>query len=203
MFRGNKAIEQALYALDEQLQAEGIDRLEIVVCGAAALFNLLWHIEDRTTGDVDILAFIVQRKDNTPLLKASTPLSKKIVRAAKRVEQDFGLRENWFNNGPAFLLDQGLPEGLLDRVRTENFGEVLIVHFVSRIDLIYLKFYAYVEGSGRPDVHYDDLFELKPTPEEIEEAARWCMEIYPEANYKERIINGLRSLSFNEIAERL
>ena len=202
MFKTNKQIEQVLYALDAQLKEEGIDQVEIVVCGAAALFNLLWHIEGRTTTDVDILGFVEKDKNSPPRLEIGSPVGAKITSAAKRVARDFGLIENWLNRGPAFLIEQGLPEGLLERVNTEKYGDVLIVHFVGRPDMINLKFYAYVEGSGRPEVHYHDLIHLKVKGPEIETAARWCIKIHPTDYFKNRVINGIKTLGFNEIAKR-
>ncbi len=202
MFTTNKQIEQVFHALDEQLKEEGIQHVEIAVCGAAALFNLLWHIEGRATNDVDILGFVVEDKNAEPHLEAGSPEGAKITKVAGKVARDFGLIENWLNNGPAFLIEQGLPEGLLERVHTEKYGDVLIVHFVGRPDLINLKFYAYVEGSGRPEVHYHDLIHLKVEADEIETAARWCMKIRPTDDFKNKVIIGIEAFGFNELAQR-
>ena len=75
--------------------------------------------------------------------------------AAKRVARDFNLPENWLNAGPASAVDLGLPDGLMERVITRQYGQKLIVHFLGRYDQIHFKLYAAVDqGAGK---HLDDL----------------------------------------------
>lgn len=203
MFKGNKEIERALYALGEQLAAEGVVHIEIVICGAAALFNLQWYVQDRYTEDVDILAFVNINEEGLQVLQRNTPLWSKVKKAARRVAIDFNLEENWLNRGAVFLTDMGLPDGIMDRFDSCAFGENLIIHFVGRQDLVSLKLFAYLDDTFRPDVHADDLFELKPTDEEMEIAARWSMKINPPLDFKAKLNDGLIKLGYRNVAERI
>ncbi len=200
MFEGKKEIENVLRALSEQLDAEGISRLEMVVCGGAAL-NILGYVE-RTTKDVDIIAFVDRNKENSVFLVKASPLKPALVVAAKRVQRDFNLPENWLNDGPASVMDFGLPEGLMDRVETRSYGKNLIVHFLSRYDQIHFKLYAAVDRDRR-DVHYSDLVALDPIAEELEEAARWSMTHDSSEGYKEVLKDFLGKIGHTNVAKRL
>ena len=82
-----------------------------------------------------------------------------------------GLGGHWLNTGPAGLLDFGLPRGLEERVTIREFG-ALQVHLPAREDLICFKLYALVDQGPRSK-HMTDLLALKPTSDELIEAARW------------------------------
>jgi len=41
--------------------------------------------------------------------------------------------------GPSSLLDFGLPEGFVARLKTRAYGDALTVHFASRLDQIHFK----------------------------------------------------------------
>lgn len=200
MFEGKKEIETVLMALSEQLDVEGISVLEMVVCGGAAL-NILGYVE-RTTKDIDIIAFVDRNKENSVFLVKASPLKPALVVAAKRVQKDFNLPENWLNDGPASVMDFGLPEGLMGRVETRSYGKNLIVHFLSRYDQIHFKLYAAVDW-GRRDVHYSDLVALNPIAEELEEAARWSMTHDSSEGYKEVLKDFLRKIGHTNVAKRL
>ncbi|GAH39672.1 unnamed protein product, partial [marine sediment metagenome] len=58
---------------------------------------------------------------------------------------DFDLKENWLNAGPASVMDFGLPDGLMNRVQTRNYGKNLILHLLGRYDQIHFKLYAAVD----------------------------------------------------------
>ncbi len=153
-----------LAALGEQLADLGA-RLEIVVIGGAALLAL--GLVDRTTSDIDVLAL-----GSNEGLEPASPFPSTLAEARDRVARDFQLDSNWLNPGPADLLEFGLPDGLMDRVETRHFGPALTVHFAGRFDQIHFKLYALVDqGAGR---HEDDLRALRPTSEELLEAARWA-----------------------------
>jgi hypothetical protein len=162
MFGNKKEIEKVLMALSEQLESEGVMKIELVVCGGTAL-NILGYI-DRTTKDIDVIAFV----DKDILTKAD-PLNPSLLVAARKVQRDFNLPDNWLNAGPASIMDFGLPEGLMDRVKTYSYGKNLIIHFLTRYDQIHFKLYAAVDQSGGK--HYDDLLSLKPIAQELEKAA--------------------------------
>ncbi len=198
MFEGKKEIEEVLNALSEQIEVEGIGRLEMVVCGGAAL-NVLGYVH-RTTKDVDVIAFVNKGKKGTINLKKADPLMPQLVEAAKRVQKDFNLMDNWFNAVPASVMDFGLPEGLMDRVEAHTYGKNLVVHFLERYDQIHFKLYAAVDQGGK---HVDDLLALKPTAEELEKAARWTMTHDVSEGYKTILNSFLTEIGYKDVAEKL
>ena len=171
MFRDQKDIETILSALGEQLESLSAEPVELLVCGGSALIFL--GLVHRATKDVDILAYVKRTTlGGTSFIKA-TPLSEEFNDAAKKVARDFNLPENWINTGPTSAVDFGLPHGLMNRVTTREFGQKLTIHFLGRYDQIHFKLYAAADqGAG---VHYDDLLALKPTADELEQAALWSM----------------------------
>ncbi|MCK4646653.1 MAG: hypothetical protein KAU46_10400 [Candidatus Aminicenantes bacterium] len=200
MFKGKKEIENVLMSLSEQLDAEGTGRIEMVVCGGAAL-NILEYVQ-RTTKDVDVIAFVNKDEDGAIFFKKTSPRKSEIVAAAKRVQRDFNLPENWLNTGPAPVLDFDLPEGLMKRVETLTYGKSLIIHFLGRYDQIHFKLFAAVDR-GRPDVHYHDLMALEPTAQELEDASRWSMTYDPSDPYKEVLKEFLSKIGYKDVAERI
>jgi hypothetical protein len=200
MFKGKKDIEAVLMALSEQLDAERAGRIEMVVCGGAAL-NIIGYVQ-RTTKDVDVVAFVERNRDGTAFLAKESPLNPAITAAAKRVQRDFNLPENWLNTGPASVLDFGMPEGLMKRVETRTYGRSLIIHFLSRYDQIHFKLFAAVDR-GRPDVHFDDLMTLRPTAQETEDAARWTITQDPSDTYKKVLKDFLEKIGYKDVAERI
>lgn len=200
MFKGKKEIETVLMALSEQLDVEGTGRIEMVVCGGAAL-NVIGCVQ-RTTKDMDVVAFVERDKNGAALLTKVSPLNPAIMAAAKRVQRDFNLPENWLNTGPAPVLDFGLPEGLMKRVETRIYGRSLVIHFLGRYDQIHFKLYAAVDR-GRPDVHFDDLMSLQPSAQELEDAARWSMTHDPSDPHKEVLKEFLSKIGYKDVAERI
>lgn len=199
MFKGEKEIETVLMALSEQLEAEGVESLEMVVCGGAAL-NVLGYVE-RTTKDVDVIAFANRNKDGTIILTKASPLNPALLSAAMRVQKDFNLPDNWLNDGPASVMDFGLPDGLMDRVESRSYGKNLTIHFLSRYDQIHFKLHATVDQSGGK--HYDDLMALKPNAKELEAAARWSMTHDPSEGYREVLKDFLEQTGHKDVAEKL
>lgn len=198
MFEGKKEIEEVLNALAEQLEVEGMKSLEMVVCGGAAL-NVLGYVY-RTTKDVDVVALVNKDIEGAISLIKASPLMPQLVEAAKRVQRDFNLPDNWLNAGPASAMDLGLPEGLMDRVETHTYGKNLTVHFLERYDQIHFKLYAAVDQVGK---HFDDLMALKPTADELEVAARWSMTHDVSETYKLVLKDFLGKIGHKDVAERL
>lgn len=199
MFSGKEETEKIFYALAEQLQAMGSSPIEMVVCGGAAL-NVLGFVR-RTTKDVDVIAFVEKSKNGSSRLIKASPLIPALVDAAKRVQKDFNLPENWINAGPASVMDFGLPHGLMDRVESRSYGKALIIHFLGRYDQIHFKLQAAADQSGGR--HLDDLMALKPAAQEIEEAARWSMTHDPSEGYKMVLENILKTIGFSDVADKL
>jgi hypothetical protein len=181
-------VRELLVALSEQLAARG-QHYELVVVGGSALLAL--ELVERTTKDVDVVAL----RQAGSLSKAD-PLPPDLIDARNRVASDFGLSEDWLNPGPASLMDLGLPEGFLRRVSTWDLGAGLTVHFASRLDQIHLKLYALVDqGLGK---HEGDLRALKPSREELIQAARWTRTHDPSPGFLEMLERALHYLGVDD-----
>lgn len=199
MFTDKKEIEVVLLALAEQIEVQGVRRLEIVVCGGAAL-NILGFVK-RTTKDIDLIAYVDEGKDGITVITKASPLKPELIKAAEKVQKDFNLPDKWINAAPAVVVDLGLPQGLMDRVETRVYGKSLIVDFLSRFDQIHFKLYATVDQSGGK--HLDDLMALKPTHEEMEQASLWSMSQDVSEGYKGALKDMLSKIGFQDVADKL
>jgi hypothetical protein len=199
MFRDQKDIEDSLNALGEQLETLPGESVELMVCGGSALIAL--GLVKRTTKDIDILARINRTNLGDFILVKATPLSPELIAASKKVARDFNLPEDWINTGPTSAVELGLPDGIMERVTTRQYGPKLIVHFLGRYDQIHFKLYAAVDqGAGK---HYDDLLAMKPKAEEMEKAARWSMTHDESEGYRSVLKDLLKHMGFSHVAERL
>ena len=162
-------LDLAMRSLSSRLEENNSAPIEIVICEGSAL--IITGMIPRTTKDVDIVAILRDGKLYSP-----APLPKSLIQAAKEVAEDLGLDINWLNNGPSSgeggLFQMGLPNGFAKRLHTHKYGKYLKAHFADRLDQIYFKLYAAVDRGG---YHIQDLNELAPTPEELKDAALWCM----------------------------
>lgn len=168
-------------ALDRVAQRLGFaeKRYAVVVIGGAAI-NLRGIVR-RDTTDVDILAFGVRGTDRVSfeLEEPPTPVPAPLQRAIDAVARDLTLDAHWMNTGPALQWQQGLPPGLAGRVEWRHYGPAdtpefgLDVGLVSRYDLIFFKLYAAADHATTRSVHYKDLMALRPTNEELDDAAAW------------------------------
>ncbi len=195
MFNDRNGIESALTALSEQL-GETDSNLEMVVCGGAAL-NIMGYV-NRTTIDVDIMAFVNQDRS----LQKNCRVYNQLCRAAGRVRKDFNLPADWLNTGPSDIMDLGIPDGLMERVKTFRYGQNLIVHFLDRYDQIHFKLYAATDNS-RASVHYRDLLLLEPTEEEILKAAKWAVTHDVSKEFKLLLKDLLVNMGFRNASEKL
>lgn len=191
----NKSIDVVLKALNAQLETIN-KRIELVVCGGSALAAI--GLVKRTTKDIDVLG-IVERNNGKLLIKKAV-LPNWFEEAANKVARDFNLPKDWINAGPTSLVDLGLPEGLENRLKMLSYGKNLTVHYISRLDQIFLKLYAAVDRGG---YHLQDLMKLKPSEEEIEKAARWSMTHDVSEGYWSVLKSLLRRLGFNDVAKRI
>jgi len=145
-------IKVALRAFNSQLNV--IDKkIGLVVCGGAAL-NALGLVE-RTTRDIDVVGFADEVKEQIVVRRAEFPGW--LREAAGKVARDLGLPKDWLNDGPASLVELGLPEGFADRLNRIEVGTSLAVYYISRIDQIHFKLYASADRGG---YHIDDLIKL-------------------------------------------
>ncbi len=195
-FKNKEANESALSALAEQLAEAGVKKLEMVVCGGAAL-TILGYVK-RTTLDVDIMAFVNRRN----ALEKNSAYNRQLFKAAERVQKDFNLSADWLNTKPSDIIDLGIPEGLMDRVKTRRYGKNLVVHFLDRYDQIHFKLYAAADNS-RASVHYRDLLELKPEEKEIFKASKWCLTHDVSKEFKLILKDLLLNMGFKNAAEKL
>ncbi|MBW1862936.1 MAG: hypothetical protein JRJ02_11265 [Deltaproteobacteria bacterium] len=199
MFNDQKDIETILGAFGEQLDGLAGEHVELLVCGGSALIAM--GLVQRTTKDVDVLAYVKRTEEgNVSFIKAQ-PFSNELLTASAKVARDFNLPENWVNPGPASAVDLGLPEGIMERVTSKNFGRKLTIHFLGRIDQIHFKLYASVDqGAGK---HFDDLLALNPTEEELEQSARWSMTHDVSEGYRQVLKDLLNHLGFKDVTKRL
>jgi hypothetical protein len=172
-----KATEDLLDALGDQLAAHG-EHFTLAVVGGSALLAL--GLVSRATRDVDILAIVEDRE-----LVSAEPLPAALLDAARIVARDFGLSVDWLNPGPTSLLDLGLPEAFYERAQRRTYGPALEILFASRVDQVHLKLYATVDqGVGK---HLDDLTALRPTEQELLDAAHWSMTHDPSEGYRDTL----------------
>lgn len=199
MFRDQKDIEVILSALGEQLESLAAEPAELLVCGGSAL-NILGLVQ-RATKDVDVLAYVNRNTAGQGSFISADPLNEKLITASKKVARDFNLTEDWLNAGPAAATDLGLPDGILKRVTTRQYGQKLTIHFMGRYDQIHFKLYAAVDqGAGK---HFDDLLALNPTPDELEQAARWSMTHDVSEGYRQVLKDLLNHMGYSDVAKRL
>lgn len=142
-----------LNRLDEELVRIG-EKRQLFICGGVAL--IVAGIVEHQTRDVDVLV-----PEIDPVLK----------RIASVLAGEFGLDENWLNNGPASLA-KDLSKGWRNRTKAIFDGKSLEVRALGRLDLLATKIYAFCD---RED-DFDDVVRLKPTAKELTTLAPWVLD---------------------------
>ncbi|MBP9225809.1 MAG: hypothetical protein KBF76_18190 [Verrucomicrobiales bacterium] len=168
-----------------------------VICGGSSLLAL-GLVSRSTTRDVDVLASLENGE-----LSTAKPLPNWLDEAVAKVARDLDLMENWFNTGPSddSFFRLGLPEGLVTRLTTREFGPTLKVSFIDRYDQIHLKLYATVDSDqGR---HFQDLQDLKPTAEELLAAARWTRTQDPSEGFLSVLSAVLNHMNHGNLIDQL
>ncbi len=145
--------EAVLRRLDEEFTRLG-EKRRLFVCGGGAL--IIMDVIDRRTRDIDVI---------TPKID---PVLKKI---AKVIGEEFGLAENWLNDGPASLA-KDLTKGWGDRCVAIFKGGCLELLALSREDLLATKLYAFCD---RED-DFDDVVKMKPTTRELDKLLPWVLQ---------------------------
>lgn len=163
----SNSLDRALGLLGELLAVRSHPAQHFVVCGGSSLLAL-GLVSQGTTQDVDILARI-----EADMLVSPRPLQDWLRRAAEDVGGQLDLPPDWLNDqvADATLFSCGLPKGLQQRLTLRVYGPRLSISFISRRDQISLKLHAAVDRDGGR--HLQDLLDLKPTREELLDAARW------------------------------
>jgi Nucleotidyltransferase of unknown function (DUF6036) len=187
-------LEKAFSLLDGRLRLSSQDPVHLVVCGGSAL--ILTGLVKRTTRDVDVVALLT----STGSLVSAKRLPDGLIAEVRQIARDLDLDEKWLNSGPADIFTMGLPQGFAERLTTRSFGSHLQVSFISRLDQIHFKVYAAVDLPGR---HSEDLLKLNPTEQEMEAAARWAMTHDVSEEYRMVLIDMLRVLGYESVAEKL
>ena len=191
-------LEQALGMLASQMELVNAPPIRLVVCGGASL--IATNVISRSTKDVDIVA--LRTMDGS--LIAPVPLPEFLLQAAAVVARNLGLDTKWLNNGPSQaeggLFQMGLPAGLADRLTERVYGPRLAVYFFGRRDQVFFKIFSAADRGG---VDLDDLAALRPTAEEMEEAARWAMTIDVSEGYRMLLQEMLRNLGYESVAARI
>lgn len=165
------SIEEILIALDRQIQVFHGSPIGLVICGGTALAAL--GLITRTTRDVDVLAR-ASMIDGDIQVQEMEQFPDWLQSAAAQVGRDFSLPSNWLNLGPAPQVRSGLPAGLTGRLVRKEYGPFFTAFFLDRLDQIFFKLYAAVDG-GPNDRHVQDLLALNPQIDEIEAATDWVL----------------------------
>jgi len=200
MEMNGESIITSLAALGEQLDYMGGPPLELVVCGGAAL-TVLQMVGRRFTNDVDVIALVnTNCKGSIELLSADT-LPDDVLQAAGIVARDFDLDPDWLNTKAA-QSGQSLPDGLSQRWFTKSYGKRLTIHFIGRYDQIFLKLHAVVDRDA-DSRHLADLLSLKPSVEEMTEAARWCLIQDAGEQFADLLRSCLRQIGYAHVANSI
>lgn len=187
--KGAEGVTQLLDALAQQLAAAGA-ACDITVVGGSGLLAL--GLIDRATRDVDLVGVHVDHE-----LVSAEPLPAALASARDRVARDFALPTEWLNGGPTELLRLGLPTGFDERLDVREFSPSLTVRFASRLDQIHFKLYAAVDAGG-PGRHATDLVALRPTPDELRQAARWSRPHDPSEGYLVSLVQALAHFGLHD-----
>jgi hypothetical protein len=191
--------QELLAALGEHLRALGADHVALVVCGGTAM-NALGFVK-RATQDVDVVALLETGSAGVYRLCQAAPLPPSVLEARSRVSADYNIAENWLNDGPASLLHFGLPSGCEQRLIAVSFGSHLTVHYLSRVDLICLKLYAWADSGAIR--HAQDLRALAPNLDEWRTATTWVMTHNEPEGFLPLLKQALTRLGAGDVADEL
>jgi len=140
---------------------------------------------DRTR-DVDCAGFVVSVGNSR---KIEQPVIERPLRdAINRVARAYSITEHWLSFQSKMLLENGLPEGLEDRLEERHYGSSLTVMFASRLDMVFFK----VKAAVTREKDIPDLIEMQPLEEELEWASRLCIEQGATTEQVEDVIERIR-----------
>lgn len=149
---GDKTInvKEALDLLNFFLHKKGISRT-FIICGGASLILQNVTRLGRATTDIDVVA---------------PEIDEALKEAAVYVADQLGVRPHWLNSNPKALAKDMAP-GWESRIIEVYSASNLVVHSISRRDMIFAKFYAYCDRQK----DLNDLIDLAVTEDELNEAA--------------------------------
>jgi hypothetical protein len=182
---GRAELEEALDTLGAVLEGRGLSH-GLLIAGGSSL--LLLGLINRPTADLDVIGLAA----HGTYVKADR-IPPTLAEAVSDVARVLELAPTWLNNGPAALMDLGLPAGYEDRVERRRYG-TLDVHIPAREDLVCFKLYAAVDQGPRSK-HFQDLQDLAPTPAELSAAATWCRSHDPSDGFASELRAALAQLT--------
>ncbi len=177
--------ELLLRQLGEALQDMDSDPIEILVCGGMAL--IMQGLVVRPTTDIDGIGFIDDEEGS--LVLRSPDMQHAFREARERVATANSLGNRWINFQSRTLIDNGLPEGIVDRAIVRQYGPKLRIRLCSRMDIIALKMWAALDP--KRDVDIKDLIGLRVTRDEVEFGARYCLENQAEQSQVAKLLEAI------------
>jgi len=185
--------EKMLSSLGEILEEQDIGPFDIVVCGSMAM--ILQGLIDRRTTDIDIIGLL---KESDGKVRIEMPaLEQAFLDARQRVATFFDAPRTWLSVQARTLLQNGLPEGLVERAEVRSYGRMLNILLPCRLDLVALKMWGAV-GRGQPDI--EDLTEMEPTEVEAECGIAYCLE---KGTDRKTLSDVLEEIGHGDLAKRL
>ncbi|MEO6501081.1 MAG: DUF6036 family nucleotidyltransferase [Jatrophihabitantaceae bacterium] len=178
-------LEEALETLGAVLEGRGLSNGVLIVGGSSLL---LLGLVSRPTADLDVIGLAVQGG----FVKAEQ-IPPSLAEAVRDVAAVLELRPDWLNNGPASLMDLGLPQGYEARTELRRYGG-LDVHIPARVDLVCFKLYAAVD-QGPSSKHFQDLQAMAPSQSELSAAAMWCQSQDPSSGFESEMHAALAQLT--------
>jgi hypothetical protein len=200
-FSGKQGIEEALNRLNAKMVYAGMEPIELVSCGGAAL-NLMGWVS-RSTSDVDIICAAKVDVKGKVKLQPDLVLPPQFFMLVEEVGREMGIKPEWLNFGPAPLVEFGLPVGLADRLQRKSYGSCLALHLVSRLDQVHLKIYATMDPKTRLESHLGDLLDLEPTEAEAKAAVEWLLNRKTSREFRRKLRQVLDRIGHEALAQRL
>ena len=197
----NLNLNEALELLGTMLARQNSKHYALVVCGGSALITM--GLVSRTTKDVDVVAMQDEYCNILPISEIPPELQEIAVAVAEQLQ----LPDDWLNAGPGPIINKdlphmGLPEGFSGRLTQFSYGSRLTVSFISRLDQVFFKTFAAADKGG-PSYHLDDLLKLKPTAQELLDAAQWAMIQDPSPAFRATLKQMFTSTGFPDVSDKL
>ncbi len=126
-----------------------------------------------------------------------------LIKAADDVARQLDLPKEWLNAQVAeeTPFSCGLPPELQQRLTVHRYGPRLSIGFIGRRDQIFLKLHAAVDRDGGR--HLQDLLDLKPTADELLDAAKWTRTQDPSERFRMLLAAMLNHLGHADLAQHI
>lgn len=190
-----KKAELLLGQLGEALEDVNDKPVDILICGSMALI-MQDLLAGRATTDIDGMGFIIEKEGS--VIFENPEMQESFMEARSRVATANNLPKRWINFQSRTLIDNGLPDGIIDRAVAREYGRKLRIRLCSRIDMVALKMYAALDPER--DVDLQDLKSLGTTLAEATFGADYCLKLDLE---REKVIELLEVIGHEELAGKL